>query len=104
MKIINTFKIWRFKRRALAEVACQIAREKDNPDESFKACIYALYQMQELVTQFPSQATFTVYRNKLLQAMQHFKDHFESEFTDNYASARATLGSVINRLKSTIKE
>ena len=99
MKIINTFKIWRFKRRALAEVARQIAQEKNNPDESFKACIYALYQMQYLVTQFPPQPTFIAYRQKLLLAMQHFKDNFESEFTDNYNSARATLGSVILRLE-----
>ena len=97
--LFDKFKIWRFQQKALYEVAEQIQREKTQPDESFKACISALYQMQDLITRFPKREPAANYRRDLLQAMQTFKDDFESEFTDNYASARATLGSVISRLE-----
>ena len=93
------YKIWRIKRRALAEVATQVAREKSNPDEGFKACIWGLYQMQHLIEQFPAHATAPAYRNALLKAMRHYQNNFTSEFTDTYHSAKATLGSVIRRFE-----
>ena len=97
--VYEKFKVWRMRRRALAEVATQIAREKNNPDEGFKACIWALYQMQQLIEQFPSHVTALAYRNALLKAMWHYQTNFTSEFTDSYHSAKATLGSVIRRFE-----
>ena len=85
-----------FRRRVLKEISMQIILENRQPDESYKACIGALYQIQDLVMQFPQQTTYKI---SLLQAMRRFQNDYNPVFTDNYSSAKATLGSVLRRLE-----
>jgi len=88
-----------FRRRVLKEISMQIVLENQQPDESYKACISALYQLQELVIHFPQQSSQTAYKISLLQAMRSFQNDYKSVFKDNYAAAKATLGSVLRRLE-----
>jgi len=88
-----------FRRRVLKEISMQIVLENQQPDESYKACISALYQLQKLVIHFPQQSSQTAYKMSLLQEMHRFQKDFKPVFTDNYASAKATLGSVLRRLE-----
>lgn len=83
------------KQYVLKRITRQLALEKQQPDTSYKACMMGLSQLEDLITILPIDDESDVYRMKVIEAMKKHQKTFKSEFTDDYNSARASIGSVI---------
>lgn len=90
------------KQRTLKCIARQIALEKRQPDDSHKACVAALYSLENLVQDF--KAELEPYPQELLTAMRHLQQNHKSLFTDDYNSAKASMGSAINNAEKSYEE
>ncbi len=88
-----------FEDRVLTIIDEQIQRENDHPNDDYKACIWGLYRLRGLAEEFDYEGESSeAVRMKLLSAMRQLQENHQSEFMDEYHSARASMGSVLNTI------
>lgn len=93
--LVNKQQNRKIKQDALDSITEQIVLENRQPDDSHKACVMGLYQLQEQVGRLPLDCNSGLFRQNMLAAMRNQQKTFTSEFIDDYNSAKASMGSAI---------
>ncbi len=92
------------KQNAVEIIDRQIERESASQDGSYKACIWGLHCLRTLVENYEVyDCTAEQFAQDLIKLMRKLQREHDSEFIDEYNSAKAAIGSAINSFEYSIQ-